>query len=313
MDVYFCDLCGARVTDTDLSAGQGQRKGFDVICAGCIHQGQGQSWSKAREERRSVASQRIDAARDRAATLDEDDGPARPPTSIVVAEAEPEVVTTRVEPSQGLSEMAGGMAAMAMSPAPMSSSALERDDGLIEVDDLDDDTGPDQQVRDTAATAPVVNPAAAKSTDRRKTSNRLAAKSPTPVAQAKSGRVAKSGKASTTTRATAKGTSGKRRTQVGTGQWVMFGVAIAVIVVLGGLTVYQLGKSKKPVEAVVVKDAALQGQEAVVEAVRQAKDAINAASGSRDKAKLQAALDAIRRAGDASERFETNAVAAWTK
>jgi hypothetical protein len=156
----------------------------------------------------------------------------------------------------------------------------------------------------------VVNPATAKAGERRKTTSHSSPRTPTP--QPKSGRVAKSGKASTTTRATAKGTSGKRRAQVGAGQWALFGVAIAVLVVLGGMTLYQLGKSKKPVEAVVVKDAALQGQEAVVEAVRQARAAIEAASGSRDKAKLQSALDAIRRAGEASERFEANAVAAWT-
>jgi hypothetical protein len=311
MDVYFCDLCGARLTDTDLSAGQGQRKGFDVICAGCIHQGQGQSWSKARDERRSAASQRIDAARDRAATIDEEDGPARPPTSIVVADPEPEVVTTRVEPSQGLSDMAGGMAAMAMAPAPSSASALERDDGLVEVDDLDDGDDRDQQVRATAATAAVVNPSPAKTTDRRKTTNHSPHKTPTP--QPKSGRVAKPGKASTTTRATAKGTGSKRRAQVGTGQWVLFGVAIAVILVLGGLTVVQLGKSTKPVEEVVVKDSALKGQEALAAAIREANAAADEAlqPPAKDRAKLEHARSLVTTAYQSALAFEKAAEESW--
>lgn len=44
MDIYFCDDCGARVTDLDLRAGKGMRKRQDTICAGCVDQGLAGAW-----------------------------------------------------------------------------------------------------------------------------------------------------------------------------------------------------------------------------------------------------------------------------
>lgn len=44
MNVYFCDVCGARVTDVDLKGGQGMRRRLDVICATCIDLGHGKAW-----------------------------------------------------------------------------------------------------------------------------------------------------------------------------------------------------------------------------------------------------------------------------
>jgi hypothetical protein len=96
MDIYFCDLCGARVTDLDLRGGHGMRRQFDIICAGCVEKGQGKSWltgSQQREQQRrtgsssggstaemhampltSSSSDIISQARDRARTIE--DGPA---------------------------------------------------------------------------------------------------------------------------------------------------------------------------------------------------------------------------------------------
>ena len=44
MDIYFCDLCGARVSDIDLRGGHGIRKQYDVICANCLELGHGKEW-----------------------------------------------------------------------------------------------------------------------------------------------------------------------------------------------------------------------------------------------------------------------------
>jgi hypothetical protein len=44
MNVYFCDVCGVRVTDVDLHSGHGIRRRHDVICAACLDLGHGKEW-----------------------------------------------------------------------------------------------------------------------------------------------------------------------------------------------------------------------------------------------------------------------------
>lgn len=88
MDVFFCDLCGARVTDGDLRSGQGQRSRWDVICANCLEQGLGKEWLGKRSSGRKAAVGAADPA-DRVATMD-----AEPPAAFaapaVAAAPEPE-------------------------------------------------------------------------------------------------------------------------------------------------------------------------------------------------------------------------------
>ncbi len=87
MNVYFCDVCGVRVTDVDLRSGHGMLRVHDVICATCLDMGHGKEWLAARAGEASSAvafgaSQRpsgpgaaalLDYARDRAATVDDDE------------------------------------------------------------------------------------------------------------------------------------------------------------------------------------------------------------------------------------------------
>ena len=73
MDIYFCDLCGVRVTDADLRAGHGIRSHWDVICGTCLEMGHGKDWLSQRTKlKAAAASPTLDAARDRLATLDEE-------------------------------------------------------------------------------------------------------------------------------------------------------------------------------------------------------------------------------------------------
>jgi hypothetical protein len=100
MDIYFCDLCSARVTDVDLRSGQGIRKQQDVICGTCLEVGHGSDWLNQhagdKDKKPAVAAARsssgkvktplpnpavalINSARDRARTrertkTDTDDG-----------------------------------------------------------------------------------------------------------------------------------------------------------------------------------------------------------------------------------------------
>ena len=44
LNVYFCDVCGVRVTDVDLRSGHGMLRKHDVICATCLEIGYGKEW-----------------------------------------------------------------------------------------------------------------------------------------------------------------------------------------------------------------------------------------------------------------------------
>jgi hypothetical protein len=105
MNVYFCDVCGVRVTDIDLHSGHGMRRRNDVICAACLELGHGkglfaqdgqkQAVLSAHESAasngkhapsvaaaappaagRAAAADLLSEARDRARTADEDQPPS---------------------------------------------------------------------------------------------------------------------------------------------------------------------------------------------------------------------------------------------
>lgn len=71
MDIYFCDECGARVTDLDLRAGKGMRRRHDTICPACVDQGMAPAWLS-----RSGAQAAVGAS-----------APSAPPAAVAVAEA----------------------------------------------------------------------------------------------------------------------------------------------------------------------------------------------------------------------------------
>ena len=75
MDIFFCDVCAARVTSVHLRRGQGARSNDVVICAGCIEKGQGLDLLDAEpalvgSEKEPVlaGAQALNDARDRAKT-----------------------------------------------------------------------------------------------------------------------------------------------------------------------------------------------------------------------------------------------------
>ena len=93
LNVYFCDVCGVRVTDVDLRSGHGMLRGHDVICATCLEMGHGKEWLSARggeaalvgavhlkprelgaQAGRTGHAQLLDHARDRAVTVEDRHG-----------------------------------------------------------------------------------------------------------------------------------------------------------------------------------------------------------------------------------------------
>ncbi len=109
MNVYFCDVCGVRVTDVDLRSGHGMLRVHDVICATCLDMGHGKEWLAARAGEASSAvafgaSQRpsgpgaaalLDYARDRAATVDDEDDDA-PHEVVAVGHTDEDGTDTRL-------------------------------------------------------------------------------------------------------------------------------------------------------------------------------------------------------------------------
>jgi len=99
MNVYFCDVCGVRVTDVDLHSGHGIRRRHDVICAACLDLGHGKEWinngsagaavavgagavgTHAKAPSPAPVVPAIKRARDDLATIDEDAEAASAPTA----------------------------------------------------------------------------------------------------------------------------------------------------------------------------------------------------------------------------------------
>lgn len=127
MDIYFCDLCGVRVTDIDLKGGHGLRSGHDVICATCLELGHGKEWLAKRQvqlkptpgssrpgksalaaaptaavaagESRQSAAALLDRARDRARTAEENQTPAIG-VQVLADESDGEEALAHSEPSE---------------------------------------------------------------------------------------------------------------------------------------------------------------------------------------------------------------------
>ena len=176
MDIYFCDLCGARVTDIDLRGGHGIRRQHDIICATCLELGHGKEWLAKHQPRPRQAVTKppvqlvavaagaavpiggvrnepsIDIARDRARTEDADhpdETPAVAPQMLLAddpeeasavseleGDEEPASATKNGNANLNLSAAANSFAAMG-GPAK-AARAASADDLIDESDDAHD-------------------------------------------------------------------------------------------------------------------------------------------------------------------------------
>ena len=129
MNVFFCDVCGVRVTDVDLKSGHGMRRRHDVICATCLEMGHGKGWAeKAGLSARSAAvitstvtkpadpAARLDAPRDRAATI-ENVEPAVVVAPVRMRTPAPSIVVEEPR-AQDLGAAAASFGALTSTPAP---------------------------------------------------------------------------------------------------------------------------------------------------------------------------------------------------
>jgi hypothetical protein len=130
MDIHFCDLCGARVTDVDLRGGHGICRQYDVICATCVELGHGKEWLKQSQQRQhqrnptSQAAPHVAAATAAAASTK-----SSAPIADVITAAN--VINTAIDRAQTLED---GQEPESVSPQAVNPEALADADDLIDED-----------------------------------------------------------------------------------------------------------------------------------------------------------------------------------
>ena len=169
MEVFFCDKCGARVTDADLHRGHGIKKADTVVCGTCIENGEGNellmavgAFPGAGSAAPAVAgAAALNEVRDRVSTnlaeQDEDDGPELIPQEVEPAAAEVEAVEPELpveaEPEpEPISEPEAVLETVSDEPAPEVSAEPEAEDPFGE-DDEEADDGADLIPKATDETA----------------------------------------------------------------------------------------------------------------------------------------------------------------
>ncbi len=358
MHIFFCDICGVRVTDVDLRGGHGMRRRHHVICATCLDLGHGKEWLERHRQRHhavvaidgapsgavalaepevpefipeppevpaAVDHPLIDAARDRARTLVNDD--VKPVPSAIIGSTAGEVpddsdtACVPVVPGD-LAMAASGFAALSSAKRPVDQSEAE---DLAETPDasIPDDSGAamslgegvpprdEADCMDTAVDAPVggsssvmkpiseeTDPAGVAVPTTKPGSDRQAAKArKSSSTTGKHAKAAKSGKVSKSSVAIA---AKVRAAQM---RFMIIGSAISlfVIVCLGGYVVYQ--KSKKVTHTgggTITENISAE----IKEKATSAKANAAAAHNSKDVAKLRAAIADIDRLGELATKFE---------
>ncbi len=348
MDIFFCDLCGARVTDADLRAGHGTRRRLDVICGTCLEQGHGQEWLSARAGVKpavaaavaaampdtpapSSSAAVLDQARDRARTLEQEEEAQRVvPQSVTADDTDvasapvDHVATTRVPneiAAPDLASAAGTFARLGGTPLASSSSPEMRDD-------LIDDVEKDLPAGITPTPAPAVSPFAFD----HKTDKADAAKSPSEVREPKnssgmrkspSGVRSKPGSASSVRPSSAPsaksgkgGTSGKiskrRPAADDSGRKILFytGISAAVmLLLLGGFVLFK--STQKKSGGTITTSPLVELRESVIKTKEFAVSALK----TKEPAKLKQARSMIEQCGEKVMGFEAVAKAQkppWT-
>ena len=335
MNVYFCDVCGIRVTDVDLKGGHGMRRRHDVICATCLEMGHGKEWAEkaglsGHKPAISVESAGksspapvsvIDQARDRAATLEEAPAPA--------------VQADRVQP------IPTPVASM-RTPAPVvavSKSAIELDDDLVDpspqavkhkaetepgldIDDIPAAGGiasrrKEGSGRHKPSTGKTQKPSSGKTpridrsaTNVRRDQQTSSSNSTTPgSATAVSGEQAKK-PATGSTKRTKTAKSGRNKVQ-GIPPVIMVTIAGVLIIVLGGLTLMSSQGVFSSKETKSIDQKA--DLERMSLAIKDAKAAVNRDPHEATDAQVDQAIASIRSMQSALDSFSNSVKGYWTE
>lgn len=331
MNVYFCDVCGVRVTDVDLHSGHGMRRRNDVICAACLELGHGREWAASHAQKPQMAlagagngatangsagallppPPPLDVARDRARTFDEDEPPA-PVTPVVLPaasaaprtspEAPLEVDDTAQVPvvHQELSAAAAGFAAL--TPPQVESRGADDDVDEMPASKLDESGG--VQVLPGTDVADADDEEEDGDEDAEKTetavSNRVD-EADRPAKDSRNTPGARSKTSSSRVSKTAKSARSKAKKNPNQGQLILLSAAgLIAILVLGSVAIMKVSKGKHTGGDKIENNYSVQLRDAVTSAKKQAQDAIRA----NELGKLESAHAAIMNVRPIVNKYE---------
>lgn len=272
MKVFFCDVCGVRVTDVDLSGGRGMRRRNDVICSTCLELGHGRQWAEDRGLSQRTAVE--------AASAD-----AQPPAANPVIDAARDRAATMPDHGVGsLAAAASGFSALAPD-APAASPAVEDIEDAAHPADSQDPAMPQDPTPDTSAPGDKQGAGSAK---------RSAARSG--KAQTSKGVSTKSAKVPATARSARKAAQEKQKIILVTL------VGLCVIMLAGlGIMLMQGGKAKA-VDGKVIELSA--ERDKLFEAVRATRDVAFRDPHNLSDADIQATIAKIHDLQNKVEAFE---------
>ena len=315
LHIYFCDICGVRVTDVDLRSGHGLLRGHQVMCGTCVGMGHGQSWLQGTEATGSAgpipSHPLIDAARDRAQTVPDPLG-----TGLPRQDTHDTVRVPSANPASDLSSVAASMGAM--SSVPSESTSLPMDD-VPDVQELPQDGMEHPEAPFVAATdgeessalQPAVRVNAGSSSSSRR---RAAAADPTSAAGHESGKRRSSTSSKSPSTRQVKPKTSKSARAVTSKPKMPLPVIVTVIgllVIGGGAFMVRQGVFTSSAKPQVVELSDIKDQ--LYQSIKDARSVMNEALESRDVAKLKQARVKFQAAQEKCQEFERWAKQAnWT-
>ncbi len=312
LHIYFCDICGVRVTDVDLRSGHGLLRGQQVICGTCLGMGHGQSWLQSSAAATAPAADpadRIAAARDRAITVPD---PAPAPR----LDTKETVRVPTVTEGPDLAAVAQSLGAMGASSKPARDSLMDDvaesyDNGLAKADPsaMNNEhpsapfVAPVEGAEESSALQPAVRSRSQGSSSSRRAAAVSASRSREPgvesdrrnPSKSASNRQTKSGRPQAKSNRTVKAAGGPPLPLIVTIIGVLLIATVAWRMINGGGL---LGSQKGQ----VIDAGARRDQ--LLESVNDARKAMNEALESRNLAQLTAAHEKFRKAQEQARSFE---------
>ncbi len=309
LHIYFCDICGVRVTDVDLRSGHGLVRGHQVMCGTCVGMGHGQAWLQAAPTSHATAQGShpvIDAARDRAQTVADPVLPGTP--------RQDTRDTVRVPPVNNPSDLASVAQSLGAMQAPQKSSSDTLDD-VEEVMEPSRDLGehpaapftPPTDADESSALQPAVKPPGSASSSRQAaaTSKRGGDSKSRPST---SNKPPSSRQTKAKTTKSIKGATTSRRIPLP----IMVSVIGVLVIAIGTMSFirHRDSAAAKPGQVIELKDA----RDALADTIQTARKAMNTALESNTLPDLKQAQTKFHAAQAKVEEFSKQAqMANWTE
>lgn len=305
LNIYFCDICGVRVTDVDLRSGHGLLRGHQVMCGTCVGMGHGKAWLASSTAPSAQSHPLIDAGRDRAMT--------EPDPVLPVPPRQDTHETVRVPTVAGGGDLAAVAQSLGAMTAPSAASAASMTEDIVENDPQRDSAElpatayqPPANAEDSSALQPAVRRSAHPQSS--SSSRRVASAGGRSSGSRSGSAVVRSSSTRQVKPKTARAAAASPKSR---GMPLPVVVTLVGLCLIGGVTWYLVGHhgGSAKVQVVDLKDA----RDALGESIKTARTVMNQALESQDVAQLKAARETFRKAQEEARRFEQQATeAGWT-